>query len=89
MTDKITNRKLPDDEELEKLWAGMSREAAREAANQNSPQRRTQKNKPKKVVYAEPADYFPEELRRKYKLGEFAEPKEEKVKPPSDEKESK
>ena len=27
----------------------------------------------KKIVYAEPADYIPEELRRKYKLGEFAE----------------
>ena len=27
------------------------------------------------VVYAEPANYIPEELRRKYKLGEFAEPK--------------
>ncbi len=27
----------------------------------------------KKIVYVEPADYIPEELRRKYKLGEFAE----------------
>lgn len=26
-----------------------------------------------KIVYAEPSDYFPEETRRKYKLGEFAE----------------
>ena len=26
-----------------------------------------------KVVYSEPADYIPEDLRRKYKLGEFAE----------------
>ena len=28
-----------------------------------------------KVVYVEPADYFPRELRKKYKLGEFAEEK--------------
>ena len=28
-----------------------------------------------KIVYAEPADYFPEEIRKKYKLGEFAEEK--------------
>lgn len=27
-----------------------------------------------KIVYSEPADYFPKELRKKYKLGEFAEP---------------
>ena len=27
----------------------------------------------KKVVYVEPVDYFPEEVRKKYKLGEFAE----------------
>ena len=27
----------------------------------------------KKVVYSEPADYFPKELRKKYKLGEYAE----------------
>ncbi len=26
----------------------------------------------KKIVYAEPADYFPKELRKKYKLGEYA-----------------
>ena len=26
----------------------------------------------KKVVYVEPADYFPKELRKKYKLGEYA-----------------
>ena len=31
-----------------------------------------------KVVYAEPADYIPEDLRREFKLGEFAEPKEDK-----------
>ena len=27
----------------------------------------------KKIVYAEPADYIPEDLRKKYKLGEYAE----------------
>ena len=32
----------------------------------------------KKVVYVEPADYVPKELRKKYKLGEFS---EEKVEP--------
>ena len=32
------------------------------------------KNKEKKIVYAEPDDYFPKEIREKYKLGEFAEP---------------
>lgn len=26
----------------------------------------------KKVVYVEPADYFPKELRKKYKFGEYA-----------------
>lgn len=31
----------------------------------------------KKIVYSEPAEYFPEELRRKYKLGEFAETSDE------------
>ena len=35
------------------------------------------KSKKIKVVYVEPADYIPEDLRRKYKLGEFAEPKNE------------
>ena len=35
------------------------------------------KNDEKKIVYAEPADYFPKEIRKKYKLGEFAEPKTE------------
>lgn len=35
------------------------------------------KGKKIKVVYVEPADYIPEDLRRKYKLGEFAEPKHE------------
>ena len=27
----------------------------------------------KKIVYAEPAEYIPEDLRKKYKLGEYAE----------------
>ena len=36
------------------------------------------KNEKKKIVYAEPEEYFSEETRRKYKLGEFAEPKTEK-----------
>lgn len=31
-----------------------------------------------KVVYAEPANYIPEDLRREFKLGEFAERKEDK-----------
>jgi len=31
------------------------------------------KNEKKEIVYAEPADYIPEDLRREYKLGEFAE----------------
>ena len=28
----------------------------------------------KRIVYSEPEDYFPKEIRKKYKLGEFAEP---------------
>lgn len=31
-----------------------------------------------KVVYAEPVDYIPKDLRQKYKLGEFAGRKEDK-----------
>ena len=27
----------------------------------------------KKIVYVEPIDYFPEEIRKEFKLGEFAE----------------
>ena len=27
----------------------------------------------KKIVYSEPADYFPEEIRKEYKLGEYVE----------------
>ena len=30
-----------------------------------------------KIKYAEPAEYIPKELRRLYKLGEYAEPKQE------------
>lgn len=101
MEEKVIGGKLPDDEELEKLFEGMSREAVREVANQNSPSKRvtskkTSKKKeemdvdcggikpidsikpPKKVIYVEPADYIPKDLREKYKLGEFAEPKTEK-----------
>ena len=33
----------------------------------------------KKVVYVEPADYFPKDLRKKYKLGEFAETAEKEI----------
>ncbi len=28
---------------------------------------------PIKIVYSEPSDYFPENLRKKHKIGEFAE----------------
>ena len=44
------------------------------------------KNKKIKVVYVEPADYFPEHIRRELKLGEFAEPKQNKEKPTADDK---
>ena len=30
----------------------------------------------KKIVYVEPADYIPKDLRKKYKLGEYAETEE-------------
>ncbi len=33
-----------------------------------------EQNKEVRLVYVEPADYFPKRLRKKYKLGEFAEP---------------
>lgn len=36
----------------------------------------------KKIIYSEPADYFPKELRKKYQIGEFA-PKEEAEKKPA------
>lgn len=35
----------------------------------------------KKIVYVEPADYIPKDLRKKYKLGEYAEPQEGTMKP--------
>ena len=37
--------KLKDDEKLEKLFEGMSRETARKVANQGSPTKRTQAKK--------------------------------------------
>ena len=30
-----------------------------------------------KITYVEPADYFPKEIRKKYKLGEYAEEENE------------
>ena len=75
MEEKVIGRKLPDDEELEKLFEQMDRETAREIANQHTP---TKRAKTKKVVYAEPAEYIPEYIRRELKIGEFAEPKTEK-----------
>ena len=33
----------------------------------------------KKVVYVEPADYIPKDLRKKYKLGEYAEMGDKKI----------
>lgn len=30
-------------------------------------------NDNKKIVYSEPSDYFPEEIRKKHKLGEYSE----------------
>ena len=33
-------------------------------------------NKNPQITYLEPAEYFPEELRKKYKLGEYAESEE-------------
>ena len=38
--------KMKDDAQLEKLWAGMSRETARKIANQNSPSKRVPTKKP-------------------------------------------
>lgn len=31
------------------------------------------------ILYVEPEDYFPKELRQKYKLGEYAEPQRERT----------
>jgi hypothetical protein len=44
--------KMKDDEELEKLFAGMSRETARKIANQNSPTKRETKKAPAKKATA-------------------------------------
>ena len=33
----------------------------------------------KKVVYVEPVDYFPEELRKEFKLGEYAENEDNEI----------
>lgn len=44
---KIGKLSNEDDEELEKLFEGMSRETARKIANQNSPSKRTPIKKPK------------------------------------------
>ena len=33
----------------------------------------------KKVVYVEPADYIPKDLRKKYKLGEYAEKEDNEI----------
>lgn len=50
----------------------------------------TMKTEEKKiaVAYAEPLDYFPKEIREKYKLGEFAEPEQDEEKPTSEESDS-
>lgn len=63
---------MPVDEELEKLFEGMSREAVREVSKQNSLSKRA---KTKKVVCVEPAEYIPEHICRELKLVEFTEPK--------------
>lgn len=34
----------------------------------------------RKLAYAEPADYFPEEIRKKYGLGEYADEGSEDIK---------
>ena len=33
----------------------------------------------KKIVYAEPAEYIPKDLRKKYKLGEYAEKEDNEI----------
>lgn len=43
----------------------------------------------KKVKYVEPAGYIPKELRKKYKLGEYAEPKADTKKTTKDTKKTK
>jgi hypothetical protein len=37
------------------------------------------KKNDKKIIYSEPADYFPKELRKKHKIGEYAENTEKKT----------
>jgi len=44
-----------------------------ERASANWTSESKKKTRKQKIVYAEPADYFPIELRKEYKLGEFAE----------------
>ena len=34
----------------------------------------------KKIKYVEPVDYFPEEIRKKYKLGEYSEMNSQELK---------
>ena len=41
----------------------------------------------KKIKYVEPADYFPNELRKKYKLGEYSDINVDEVKEKTDIKE--
>lgn len=46
----------------------------------------------KKITYAEPTGYFPESIRKKYGLGEYAEqetPKKETAKKPTPKKDTK
>lgn len=37
----------------------------------------TKKEKPKKITYTEPGDYFPKSIRKEYGLGEFFEEERE------------
>ena len=39
-----------------------------------------------KITYVEPIDYFPEEIRKKYKLGEYYEESEESAEKREDKK---
>ena len=40
-------------------------------------------NEKKKIPYSEPASYFPESIRKKHKLGEYAETKTDKKNKPT------
>ena len=42
----------------------------------------------KKIGYSEPKEYIPEELRKKYKIGEFAEDEKEKENKPDKEQDN-